>query len=597
MLRRGALNLRGPIVRRARPSFRRDARGGVPEQHQEQKLMKQRIAVASLLFLATPGWMAQVDQGIDAYAAAQAPARPSTITVSKGGVPTTDRKPDSPANRSPVQRTQIGDTATADGPTWDFANKALYEQWPRGRKGATWRDARDIAEGGTPYASMPMLAPPPNAYLTADVTALVRRLLVDNTGILVGGHPAVAGTQPAEPKFATRQNENAKRPLLHVVTTQGTYDVPVLVDTWTTVTSNSTLSESNYFSPPYGIVRFDLASIRGEMRRATLSLYPVGWYGAYVVDLYWLEMPELLTRPAEQHPELVQRGLAATVARDQDLASHPNVLVYGDFETPDKAAAAFNQGWIQGDIKSPVSSVLWRDYGIYALQVFNEPNRSTAVNSQVLMVDNPRARYHKRWMAKVGAAPEHLFMSYGIKVPDATQSWQGTKIPGAGGILGPAHYAHQDWSAGEKFDDNLGWGFSLEHYLPSPANAGVLALVVYIYDQDRPLSDPQRGAVWPTNAAFIPGKITWMEIEMKMNTLQRPGGPPNPDGIFRVWMDGVVVFENRKWKARGINRSQILTAIMLIMHGGDGKPNGRQDYEIARFIVSREYVGPPRRVN
>jgi hypothetical protein len=472
--------------------------------------------------------------------------------------------------------------APQDVPTYDYANMRLMLPWSRGKKGANWRDAADAPEGLAHWATLPMLtAPPANSYVHFNVpAALIEKLRTDNTGFLF------TGSGSAEPKFATMQWSGNKPPLLEVVTTNGTFQAPVVLDTWTTVTSNSSQHTVHYFSPQYGILRFDLSGVTGTVASARLSLYPLGWYGPYTMQLDFLDLPELMTAAAQQYPELVEPGLTQAVG-EAALATHPDVLVYCDLSSVAVVEGCTQQGWVQGNGRTNRFEQL--PNGLWAMYCQNGPDGSTCTNSRNLTLDNPQQRNPKPWQTVRGSAPEDLYLSYMIKIHDGHCSWQGTKIPGMEGYLGNGQggYAYTGWTNPPAFNNDLGWGFSLEHNLASPANGNAQGFGMYMYDQDTPFSSPNRGRYTPTNFAFLPGRWYHVEVRSKVNTLGQA------DGISTAWIDGVRVFHNTAWKARGHAHAQVLSLVFLDMHGGNGLPTCMQETGFARWVVSKSRVGVP----
>lgn len=472
----------------------------------------------------------------------------------------------------------------SDSATWDYANARARQPWQRGKKGGNWLDANGSPEGPVPYASLPILTAPAQAWLTADVTSLIRAAGASSHGIVIAGRQ-VSGHPP---KFASKQHATGNAARLVVATDAAVVEIPVQVDTWMTSTSNASQAVADYWSPS-GILVFDLSQVRGEILSAQIKLWPTGWHGGVTLDFYLFDPPELLTRPAEQHPELVTTGLSATMT-DEQLKTDPRVLAFMDPATLDDALAAFNSGWIENQYKVQKPSVV--DWGTRkALRVGNgpDPQGATAVNAVVQTVKNPRATYNKPWMADALAqAPDHLFVSYSIKVPTFTAAIEGAKLPSLDGNL--SMYSYADWPVGDTWPNDWGWGTSIHHYLPSQANGGVLGLGVYMYDQDQQFSNPNRGAAWHTNAALIPGREYHIEIEAKVNTCAVPNVFLR-DGVWRVWLDGVLVYENLAWPARAHPNAKITAARMLIMHGGNNRPTADQWYEISRFILSTERIG------
>ena len=76
------------------------------------------------------------------------------------------------------------------------------------------------------------------------------------------------------------------------------------------------------------LLKFDLSAVKGNVQSATLSLQFFAFYTLPIrIAVDYLDMPPLIDDPANQgYP--VQHGIAAGVANEQALASHPDVLVY-----------------------------------------------------------------------------------------------------------------------------------------------------------------------------------------------------------------------------------------------------------------------------
>lgn len=483
-------------------------------------------------------------------------------------------------------RVVISEASTVvDMPTWDYANHRLMVPWSRGKKGANWLDANGTPEGDVPYATLPMLAAPPSVVSTALPAALIEKLRADNTGLLIDGFRH-ADPAASAPKFASMQHATLPAAKLAVTTDQGVFDAPLVLDTWTTVTSNGTQHKVDYWSPQYGMLRFDLSAVTGVVQGATLSLRPTGWYGAWTLTIYFLDLPVLMTQPAAQRPELVEPGLTQSVG-EAALKTHPDVLVYCEMSSVAAVEGCTQQGGVQGVTRPNTFEQL--SNGIWAMTIWNGPIGSTATNSRNLTLDNPQQRNPKPWQTVRGSAPEDLYLSYLIKIHDGSCSWQGTKIPGMEGILGngAGGYAYTGWTNPAGFPNDLGWGFSLEHNLASPANGNAQGFGMYMYDQTTPFSSPNRGRYTSTNFAFLPHRWYHVEVRSKVNTMGAA------DGISTVWIDGVRAFHDTAWEARGHQHAQVLSAVMLVMHGGNGKPTCDQATGLARWIVSKSRVGAP----
>src|SRR6185436_112896 len=67
------------------------------------------------------------------------------------------------------------------------------------------------------------------------------------------------------------------------------------------------------------------------------------------------------------------------------------------------------------------------------------------------------------------------------------------------------------------------------------------------------------------------GRVYSIEEEIKVNTITN--GVPNADGVERIWLDGVLVYENTAIKMRGYDQVRIQDIPWVdIYHGGLGMP-------------------------
>jgi hypothetical protein len=502
---------------------------------------------------------------------------------------------------APLQRVQIGETA-ADGPTWALANNILAVSWRT--PGGDYLDAKGTSQGSVPFARIPAAAfkGAPH-WLTVDVSTLVESLRADNTGIFlhlpIPEHPT---KQPYPAKFASR--ETATPPKLSVVTDAGTFDCACICDTW--LASSSAYPQGNglYLSTP-AILRFDLAKITSPVRSATLSLYHSA-YGGEDICIDFLDTPELLTVPAAQHPELVQQGIAATVANDSDLAKHPDVLLYVVPSATTMPAAATGTQFQAEYGASGAEYLDWPQFGMRAVRVMNTTAYQTALHFRAQFLNMPGVKNPFPWAKGPGTAPEHLFIRYllMLEADVGVGSCQGTKIPGASGSQSDYVCSPASWGA-SAIARNQEWGFSLEHSLPSPSNGNAVAFGGYIYDMDKRMTNPDRGAWTPTGAALRPGRLDpyCIEMQMDMNTIGAVTNAPllgshafNHDGVLNLWLDGVPVYRNSQRAWRDTPFAQILGGEVLIMHGGNLKPIATQHYQFGGYTVATQYIGPPKRV-
>lgn len=466
-----------------------------------------------------------------------------------------------------------------DGPTWEYANRALHVPWQR--HGGDWRDATDAAYGSAHYASSSHTAV---GNWELQVGDLVARLLTRNTGIYLSAD--------ADCTFASRSNAMAQGPRLRVVTDVGTFNPPCVVDTWTHPSAGLPMGGTETFKPA-ALLKFDLSGVTGVVQSATLAVNAIAIYAPSVtVTADYLDMPSL-------DPGGTPRdGIAATVAKDSELAAHPAVLLYDDIAGPDYVVANFQGvGGSTGGVLN-VEAIRWPQYGLAAARVW-----SATTNQKIVGWHHwaePKQNPPKTWQRDFGNGHTHLFCRYLLEIGEDVKEGMtegGMKLPGMTGTY--------DWSTSgavtlpEPAADGT-WEMRLWHTGVAHSHPDIYHLATYYYGVEAPLSkyagqgDP-RGPRF-TKAYLKAGRIYSIEQEVKLNTLDA-NGKPNSDGIERVWVDGVLAYENTSFAIRGYDNVRIQSIPFVnIYHGGMGMPSKTFHYDIGGICVATEYIGPPKLV-
>lgn len=536
-------------------------------------------------------------------------------------------------------RVQWIDTEVGDMPTYEFASASLFIPWKRGtesaipiqqqgknglpqRVGGDWIDRNGTGNGAVPFATIAGGSPNFNStpkWLSvsgAGVIALVNKWITDgNTGVLVHeiGSPGI----PAY--FHSRQNPSGNAPKLTVTaTTSGTTVCSCIADTWWDAATYATRGDDPNLRPRF-ICKFDLSSIAGTVTAATLEFY-YQIYGGAPLAIDFLDMPKLIYAPAEQLPNLVEYGIAREVANDQALATHPDVLVYREIKNDLEMSAATGGGFQWGGNYQlfTYSHPDWPEYGLRATSVTNTMTTNTATNRRTMWVNRPTGIANRltNIQTTFQNAYEHLFVRYLLRLENdvaarldppvnvpgyglkSWSNWDGTKLPGIQGL--PANYP--DYPTGSWVAD--GWAgtdaastdgpyYMMEHDSPSLCNDRAMALTCYLYDEDTParLVFAGGGRTEYPGVCIKPNRTYCIEQELQLNTIT--DGTPNRDGVHRVWLDGVKVYERTDRLYRRMDMQRWFTGDLLIMHGGNGPPAASQTYSIAGWTIARSYVGPP----
>jgi hypothetical protein len=487
------------------------------------------------------------------------------------------------ASEAPVHQYILYDGPS--GVTARYWNRALGIVWQN--VGGDWRDRNEAPQGPTPYATGTLR----DGRVHLDVTTLVRRWLVDgNTGLFVR-------TNDAALRIAAREDPNtARRPLLAVETDAGQVLCPSTADSSITPSTARSVGETPTLSGGRYVMQFDLSSVKGAVQRATLTLCavpPAG--GAVQVEVMRLDAPRLLTRPGDVGRDAVRRsGLAQAFPYDRGIQSHPDVLFATDF-----------------------AGETWKTYFTDAV---SDPTfgrdpllQSTYIRGQFIPGSTGSSNLDYQWTAHGRPEPEEIYFRYYVFLENDWGSLvDGNKMPGLAGRYGiwnGRSYTRVTGNGGERTVGDAivdeqgrrvlrGWSMRTVAYRkPNDDNPyrDLTGLITYAYHVD------QRGNYgdgWRWGAACLE-RNRWYCIEQyaKMNTVAGPfdkngNGTGKPDGVLRVWVDGVPVLEKTDIRFR-LNRDIKINEVWLNWyHGGTRPAQAVHHWRMANVVVARSYIGP-----
>lgn len=519
-------------------------------------------------------------------------AKPTTTASARQPAPNsqTATQPARPPKRYVPMTEALG------GPTWDFAHKALFVAWP---KGGSWFDADGVAMGEKPFASARIDSS--NVWVSLNVTSLVKQLLADNTGIFVRGLKRTGASAP--PKIAALPGPNAAK--LAIVTSTGKFELRPVMDAWIDASSNREMVNLDFWEAGAGILTWDFSGVTGAVESASLSVFVKNSYGGpgFDMGIFRLDRPELLVQPEIQHPDRVELGLANTVARDQDLEKLDAVYYY--VEGPE-FRQKLQGGWVDNDY-GKAGIVEYPAYGLRLLEGSNGPLLATAFHPRLQFLDVPRVENKKsKSMFKLGQVPDEVYVRYLIEYAadnDPRGLWLGTKLPGASSCYGGQYaWAPSASNPAERpfiMQPDDCFGFAIDVAPPAFVEDGpLMAWLPYMYDPvDAKMTNPNRGAIYTTNAALKPGLLYSVEFRVKENTPNTAAGPWKRDGVFTLWINGVKVYHSEQRVFRLLEFAQILTPFDgVLMHGGVGVPNTRQRWRLGGVVVAKQYIGPPKKI-
>lgn len=459
-------------------------------------------------------------------------------------------------------RVQIGEAST-DGPTWQLASRSLQFAWRR--PGGDWIDGNGTKNGATPHAVINVTGIDPSPV---DATTLVKRLQIENTGVLL--HMPAGGTPPA---FMSRQS--AIPPRLSITTDEGVFDCACVANCWIDPSSNQTLSgavSAGGALKPSALLKFDLGSVKGLLKSASLTLALSRWYGPATVAVDYLDMPLLMTDPANQIGG-AQGGLAATVANDRDLAAHQDILFYSECSSEGAIRSKWSfvsPNYPGGKVCINPQFVSWPEVGLTALRM--ESQSPTTID-----FDHSSILTWREYPAS-GKTYRELYTRYLLKIdPDVYVGMNelGVKLPGFEGG---------------------GFSYRMEHGAPSAANPGVFRLIIYGYDAARSFDDPNRGSIdRKTLVCLRAGQLYSIEQHVKLNTLA-PDGTANTDGVIEIFVDGVLVYSDYKAQVTASANAGITSMPFAnFFHGGSTVPRAPIHYEFSGIATSQRYIGPAKR--
>lgn len=461
-----------------------------------------------------------------------------------------------------------------DGPsgaTCDYYNAAARIPWKT--RGGDWIDNKGVPDGTAPYAERIIAHETRAVPVQWNVTQLVRHWLEQpssNQGLLLQAIPA---SRSGVVNFYSRESpEPSFRPRLWITFSSGEEkNIMPSADTSLHCSTNKSLGTMEWLRIGGGyraLLYFDTRQISAaaSLQRAVLELtkQAEGQTGAVTAGVYELDAPTI-DRKAPTRP-----GLADRYPNDQGIEQDPAVVKFEGFES-----RSWMSGWaIQ---KESVFQVVERSESLRF-----EPFQGKALRVTIRKGGN--LGLNMEYYFEKGSEPEEIYFRYYQRFGN---NWapiaDGGKMPGVAGT-----YGMQGRSTGTN-----GWSIRSE-FLRKPerdnplARYTIAASYAYHADQKDRYGDLW---VWPLGPRGFLENNRWYAIEhyVKMNT------PGRNDGIYRVWLDGRLVFEKTDIRYRDIPKIKIQKIHVNYWHGGMTPSPYDQDVFIDNLVVSREYVGPMRR--
>ncbi|MCH9648435.1 MAG: DNRLRE domain-containing protein [Deltaproteobacteria bacterium] len=462
-----------------------------------------------------------------------------------------------------------GTQALDDGATRDFYNRAALLPWENLL--GDWRDADGTSQGPVAYDSVNMVDDDTPEYIEWSIPALVQHW-VDGThrnqGLILR---LVAGDSSYN--FRSRDYPVvAERPELEIVTAGGTQTFSPQADTYVASSTfqNFGDAEELRISPTRNsLLRFDLAEIEPAtpILEATLRVFVFAEFGSSEVGVY---------RSAQGHDEPPTSpipGIAARYSLDQGIGSHPDVVLFADFET-----TTWGDQWTYGTGASTLSRLdsdpplLFQQLDRHALRVQIPEGENTGMSVGFEFED------------ETGSEPEEIYFRYYLRVADDWQTLDGGKLPGLAGRYGVAGWG------GRRSDGTNGWSARGTFRILPPAGNPLgdhLPIGNYVYHADM-AGNFGDSHLWQNDYRGYLEKNRWYCVEqyLKMNT------PGQNDGIIRAWVDGRLAWEKEDWRWRDIPTLKIEEVWMNVFHGGTTAVDRDVHLYLDNVVVATSYIGP-----
>lgn len=540
------------------------------------------------------------------------------------------------------------------GPTSGTFSEYLNLYWQNYGTG-DWMDAEGTKQGSVPWARTTIPGSQPvNEWADFDLTALVTKWVTTglNRGFMV--FPAPNSPSSGTLRFAGRLSANP--PKLTVVTTDGTFVITGMLCGWH---SGSTKAEDGTLEMmcrrgTRTMGRFDdlLSTVTGTVISATMSLFVTWKYKTYslIADVFELD-PPFIGEPLDfGEPTL---GLAADVG-EENLLSHPSVLVAGDFRQSNVFATTGSPTATRRTNRTPL-------FNAVSVQRHGSDPDDRAIFEFLEDPDKPGTT-----MMRVGYAPNNLGMGHyrmdfsELKAGDPKRSNDPATVFNE---LYARIYLMLEEDFIDLYERNIKWGYGwdmrfgrwdsdLSGWTPIAGSGqssgdgkkydnGTLyyykghALRGYTGPSCMPHRGPVgwRGLISPMQCVshnppfeyagkyaassvvgteesirlgnkiagrgvvIKRGKWYCFEQWIKTNTITGPydelgNGVGQYDGELKTWIDGVLIDHHTGFLWRQHPDMGIQGPWYEWYHGGGTPPGQRGHYRMQQMVVATEYIGP-----
>ncbi|WP_153886236.1 polysaccharide lyase [Aliiglaciecola lipolytica] len=295
-----------------------------------------------------------------------------------------------------------------------------------------------------------------------------------------------------------------------------------------------------------------------------------------------LQANQIIYSPVVQQQD--NSGIAQKYVLDKGIKQDKAVYFADDFD---------DQGWFSG-IKQSVglTEPVWQNTG--ELQFIDhsdvrhysgQPGKS--VNMRFLTSQNLAGNLDYYFAQHAGKEPEEAFFRYYSMLAPGAKVSGGGKLPGFSGT-----YNKAGWGGRPNNGEN-GWSARGAFYhsisSKSPEWGGQLPIGSYLYEANTG-SKYGKSIPWGHEMSTMqPGRWYAIEQQIKLNT------PGLKDGVFKVWIDGVLIYERNNMYFRDTPQMKIEKVWLNYYFGGVAKPKNNFNMYLDNIVIASSYIGPIRK--
>ncbi|MDO6694019.1 hypothetical protein Q4574_12055 [Aliiglaciecola sp. 3_MG-2023] len=277
-------------------------------------------------------------------------------------------------------------------------------------------------------------------------------------------------------------------------------------------------------------------------------------------------------------------GVASKYTLDKGIKQDNAVYYADDFD---------DQNWLS-NIKHSIgiSEAVWKNTGELQFEEHQKIRHFSgqAGNSVKLPFrtsHNLAGNLDYYFAAQSGSEPEEAYFRYYSMLAPGAKVSGGGKLPGFAGT-----YNKAGWG-GRANNGKNGWsarGSFFKTVTPSnPDWAGRMPIGSYFYEVDTKNKYGKTVSWGDELSTMQPGRWYSIEQYIKLNS------PGKQDGIFRAWIDGILIYERKNMYYRDTDKLKIEKVWMNYYFGGVAKPKHNFQMYLDNIVIASSYIGPIRK--